>query len=74
VAARPLQKFAAKAVVVGHTPQWRVKTLYQNNVLALGVRHARDYRGSILPRSSEGLLIKQGQYFRLTEDGQQQQL
>lgn len=70
----PLQKFGAKAVVVGHTPQWRVKTLYQQKVLAIGVRHPRDYRGSIPPRSSEGLLIKQGQYFRLTEDGQQQQL
>ena len=67
----PLQKFAARAVVVGHTPQWRVKTLYQQKVLAIGVRHPRDYRGSIPPRSSEGLLIKQGQYFRLTEDGQQ---
>ena len=68
----PLHKFGAKAVVVGHTPQWRVKKLYQGKVLAIGVKHPRDYRGSIPPRRSEGLLIRDGQYFRLTDDGTQQ--
>lgn len=67
----PLQKFGATAVVVGHTPQWRVKKLFQGKVLAIGVKHPRDYRGSIPPRSSEGLLIRDGHYFRLTEDGHQ---
>jgi len=67
----PLQKFGATAVVVGHTPQWRVNKLYQGKVLAIGVKHPRDYRGSIPPRSSEGLLIKDGAYYRLTDDGSQ---
>lgn len=66
-----LAKFNAHAVVVGHTPQWRVKSLYQGKVLAVNVRHPRDYRGSIPPRSSEGLLIRQGQYFRLNAAGEQ---
>lgn len=65
----PLKKFGAKAVVVGHTPQWRVKKLYQGKVFAIGVKHPRDYRGSIPPRSSEGLLIHSGHYHRLTADG-----
>jgi hypothetical protein len=69
-----LAKFNAKAVVVGHTPQWRVKSLYQGKVLAVNVKHPRDYRGSIPPRRSEGLLIRQGQYYRLNAAAEQSSL
>lgn len=64
-----LASFAAKAVVVGHTPQRRVQALFDGKVLAINVRQPRDYRGSIPPRSSEALLIRDGQYFRLQQDG-----
>lgn len=64
-----LASFDAKAVVVGHTPQRRVHALFDGKVLAINVRQPRDYRGSIPPRSSEALLIRDGQYFRLQQDG-----
>lgn len=64
-----LASFGAKAVVVGHTPQRRVQALFDGKVLAINVRQPRDYRGSIPPRSSEALLIRDGQHFRLQQDG-----
>ncbi len=64
-----LATFGANTVVVGHTPQRRVQRLFEGKVLAINVRQPRDYRGSIPPRSSEGLLIRDGQYFRLADDG-----
>lgn len=66
---KTLATFGARAVVVGHTPQRRVHRLFEGKVLAINVRQPRDYRGSIPPRSSEGLLIREGQYFRLLADG-----
>jgi hypothetical protein len=64
----------AKAVVVGHTLQGEVKTLYNHKVFAIDVRHPKDYLTSFPLRSSEGLLIKDGQYFRLSEDGSREAL
>jgi hypothetical protein len=64
-----LKAFGAQAVVVGHTPQWRVRALYEGRVIAIDVRHPDDYRGSFPPRRSEGLLLKGGVAFRLTDDG-----
>lgn len=69
-----LNKFKAKAVVVGHTPQWKVKTLFERKVFAINVKHPRDYRGSIPPRSSEGLLIEGEKYYRLLSDGEKKAL
>lgn len=66
---KTLATFGASAVVVGHTPQRRVQSLFDGKVIAINVRQPRDYRGSIPPRSSEGLLIRDGQYFRLLDDG-----
>lgn len=66
---KTLARFGASAVVVGHTPQRRVHSLFNGKVLAINVRQPRDYRGSIPPRSSEGLLIRDGQYYRLLDDG-----
>ena len=66
---KTLATFGASTVVVGHTPQRRVHRLFDGKVLAINVRQPRDYRGSIPPRSSEGLLIRDGQYFRLLDDG-----
>jgi hypothetical protein len=64
-----LKAVGASAVVVGHTLQSKVKALYNHKVFAIDVRHPKDYLSSFPLRSSEALLIKDGQYFRLTEDG-----
>ncbi|MDR7335685.1 metallophosphoesterase [Roseateles asaccharophilus] len=64
-----LRHFGAKAVVVGHTPVWRVQKRYDGRVLAIDVKHPLDYRGSMPPRRSEGLLIEGGAYSRALADG-----
>lgn len=69
-----LKAVNAKAVVVGHTLQSEVKALYNHKVFAIDVRHPKDYLTSFPLRASEGLLIKDGQYFRLSEDGSSEAL
>ena len=69
-----LKAVDAKAVVVGHTLQGEVKALYNHKVFAIDVRHPKDYLTSFPLRTSEGLLIKDGQYFRLSEDGSSEAL
>jgi hypothetical protein len=64
-----LDKFDAKAVVVGHTLQWSVKKYYQGKVFAIDVKHPNDYESSFPLRSSEGLLIEANNYYRLLSDG-----
>lgn len=64
-----LQAVGADAVVVGHTLQGKVNARYRNKVLAVDVKHPKDYLTSFPIRSSEGLLIKDGKYFRLLDDG-----
>lgn len=64
----------AKAVVVGHTLQGEVKALYNHKVFAIDVRHPKDYLSSFPFRNSEGLLIKDGRYFRLSENGSSEAL
>jgi hypothetical protein len=69
-----LKAVNAKAVVVGHTLQGEVKALYNHKVFAIDVRHPKDYLTSFPLRASEGLLVKDGQYFRLSEDGSNEAL
>ncbi|MDO6427919.1 metallophosphoesterase [Thalassotalea sp. 1_MG-2023] len=69
-----LDKFSAKAVIVGHTIQWQVQELYQGKVVAIDVRHPSDYETHFPPRSSEGLLIKDSLFYRLLADGSKKQL
>lgn len=64
-----LDKFSAKAVVVGHTLQWSVKKLYKGKVFAIDVKHPNDYESHFPPRNSEGLLIDAGNYYRALSDG-----
>lgn len=64
-----LKAVGADAVVVGHTLQSKVNALYNHKVFAIDVRHPKDYLSSFPLRASEGLLIKDGQYFRLLDDG-----
>ncbi len=64
-----LSKFNAKAVVVGHTIQSKVSQYYQGKVIAIDVKHPKDYLSSFPFRESEGLLIEDQQYYRLLDDG-----
>lgn len=63
-----LNKLNAKAVVVGHTPQWTVKSLYNKKVFAVDVKHPKDYNDNWPEKKSEGLLIKGDQYIRLLKN------
>lgn len=64
-----LKVVGANAVVVGHTLQGKVNARFNGKVFAIDVRHPKDYLTGFPPRRSEGLLIKEGRYFRLLEDG-----
>jgi hypothetical protein len=66
---RSLKAVGANTVVVGHTLQGKVNAKFNNKVFAIDVKHPKDYLTSFPLRSSEGLLIKDGQYFRLLENG-----
>jgi hypothetical protein len=69
-----LEKFGAKDVVVGHTLQYRVKTHFGGRVIAIDVKHPSDHEMNWPHGSSEGLLIEQGNYYRLREDGSRTKL
>lgn len=62
----------AKAVVVGHTLQFKVNALFDHQVFAIDVKHPDDYNVSFPTKSSEGLLIENGSYYRLLADGERE--
>lgn len=66
---RGLSAVGARAVVVGHTLQGKVNVRHDGRVVAIDVRHPKDYLTSFPLRSSEGLLIKDGEFSRLLEGG-----
>lgn len=67
---RPLKKFNAKAVVVGHTLQFKVKKFYEGKVFGIDVKHSNDYHKNWPDYDSEGLLISNNEYFRVMADGE----
>lgn len=67
-----LNQFSASAVVVGHTLQFRVNSLFEGKVLAIDVKHPDDYNASFPVKRSEGLLIESGRRFRLLDDGEKE--
>ncbi|MBZ4409679.1 metallophosphoesterase [Myxococcus sp. XM-1-1-1] len=69
-----LSRFDAKAVVVGHTLNWRVTTLFDKKVFAIDVKHPLDHRESLPPRHSEGLLLEGDAAWRVLEDGSRVEL
>ncbi|WP_258102122.1 metallophosphoesterase [Marinoscillum pacificum] len=66
---KPLEKFGAKAVVVGHTLQKEVTTLYNGRVIAIDIKHPKDYRNIWPSVNSQGLIVKNGQTYRAHADG-----
>ena len=65
-----LAAFDAKAVVVGHTVQSEVNHSYNRKVFAIDVKHPGDFGLNFPFKSSEGLLISKGKYYRLLDDGE----
>ena len=66
---RTLAHFGATAVVVGHTLNWRVKTLFEGKVIAIDVKHPVDHSFTLPPRRSEGLWLHSGKAWRVRDDG-----
>lgn len=64
-----LHLFGAKAVVVGHTVQRKVKAMHNRKVFSIDVNHPKDYRKSFPFKTSEGLLIEGEDYYRVLHDG-----
>ncbi|WP_452226837.1 metallophosphoesterase [Lacinutrix cladophorae] len=69
-----INQFNAKAVVVGHTLQWNVTKLYNGKVFAIDVKHPKDYNKNWPFKKSEGLLIKNGEYYQVFANGEKKQL
>ena len=70
----PLKKYNANAIVVGHTLQSKIKSHYEGKVIAIDVKHSNDYHKNWPDKDSEGLLIKQGKYYRVLADGNEKEL
>jgi len=64
-----IDKFDAKAIVVGHTVLWKVKKLYNGRVFGIDVKHAKDYNKNWPNKKSEGLLIENNKYYRVLNNG-----
>jgi len=69
-----LQKFSAKSIIVGHTPQSEVNRQYEGKILGIDVRHPRDYRKTWPNKKSEGLLIEGNKYFRVYYNGEKEEI
>ena len=71
---KPLLKFNAKAIVVGHTIQWKVNKLYNGKVFGIDVSHPKDYHNNWPNSGSEGLLIIDDGYYRVLSAGERVKL
>ena len=69
-----IHKFNAKAIVVGHTIQSKVKEYYNKKVFAIDVKHPNDYLKSWPNKKSEGLLIENNKYFKVLFNGTKKEL
>jgi len=69
-----LKYLEAKAVIVGHTIQFKVRELFNRKVFAIDVKHPNDYSASFPIKRSEGLLISKGEYYRLLDNGEKIQI
>lgn len=69
-----IDKFNAKAVIVGHTLQRKVKEFYKGKVYCIDVKHPKDYNKNWPNKKSEGLLIADDTYYRVLENGSKKEL
>ena len=49
--------------------QWKPKKYFEGKVIAIDVKHPKDYNSNWPSKSSEGLFIKNNKYFRAQADG-----
>lgn len=71
---RGLDFFQAKSVVVGHTLQAHVNRQYEGKVIAIDVHHPKDYHKNWPSPHAEALLIEAGKYYRLSADGEREEI
>jgi len=69
-----LEKFNAKTIVVGHTLQAKVNRQYKGKVIAIDVKHPKDYHKNWPKGKSEGLLIENNQYYRVFANGDKEEI
>ncbi|PHN08366.1 metallophosphoesterase [Flavilitoribacter nigricans] len=65
-----LNKFEARAIVVGHTLQSRVNASFAGKVIGIDVKHPKDYQSNLPAGRSEALLIEGGQFYRVLHTGE----
>ncbi|ETN95872.1 metallophosphoesterase [Zhouia amylolytica] len=70
---KTLELLNANAVVVGHTLQSKVNRQYNGKVIAIDVKHPKDYQKYWPVTHSEGLLIQDGVYYRLYDNGKRKE-
>tara|TARA_R110001592_G_scaffold40582_8_gene133148 strand:- start:4927 stop:6108 length:1182 start_codon:yes stop_codon:yes gene_type:complete len=71
---KPLTQFNAKAIIVGHTLQSKVKSFYKGKVIGIDVKHSKDYHKNWPGKDSEGLLIEGNQYYRVFNNGEKEEM
>ncbi|WP_262697032.1 metallophosphoesterase [Pontibacter oryzae] len=71
---KPLAMFKAKAIVVGHTLQSKVKRHFNGKVIGIDVKHPKDYHKNWPNQKSEGLLIEHNTYYRVFSDGGREEI
>ena len=65
--AKICKKFACKRMIVGHTPQTKVKTYFDDKLIAIDVFHPDDKDKWTFPKlRPQGLMIKEGEIFKVT--------
>lgn len=69
-----IDKFNAKAVVVGHTLQSEVTKAFDGKVYGIDVKHPSDHRSEFPNGKPQGLLIEGKAYFRLLDSGKKEKL
>ncbi|MEM9986165.1 MAG: metallophosphoesterase [Bacteroidota bacterium] len=69
-----LDKFQAKAVIVGHTIQSKVNRSFAGKVIGIDVQHPKDYHKNWPSRSSEALLIESGKLYRAHANGEREEI
>lgn len=69
-----LATFNASAIVVGHTIQSSVHRRYKGKLVAIDVKHPKDYSKSFPFQHSEGILIEGNQYYRVLHTGEKKKI
>ncbi|MEB2778496.1 hypothetical protein SYJ56_24520 [Algoriphagus sp. D3-2-R+10] len=69
-----LDHFGARRVIVGHTLQSEITSLFEGKVIGIDVKHPKDYQKYWPFHESEGLLISGDHVYRVLHDGSKELL